>query len=73
MWTHGFSFLRLQPDLFVLQVLHRQRGDDRSGRLGDVPVRSGDRAGGLVDHSKVDFTVLLLSPFSQANIVNKVF
>lgn len=42
----------------VPQVLHRQRGHDRSGRLGDVQVGSGDGAGGLLGHTTVQSTLL---------------
>lgn len=45
--------------VFTPQILHRQRCNDRSSRLGDVQVRSGDGAGGLVDYTKVDFTSLV--------------
>lgn len=53
-----FQCPRFSPDNsvhFAPQVLHRQRSDDRSSRLGDVPVRSGDGAGRLMDYTKVDF------------------
>lgn len=47
---------RFSPDNtvhIVLQVLHRQRSDDCSSRLGNASIWSGDRAGRLVDHAKV--------------------
>ena len=44
--------------VFLPQVLHRQRSNDCSSWLGDVSLWSGDRAGRLMDHTKVKLTEL---------------
>lgn len=47
-WKMQITKISLLP-----QILHWQWSDDRSGRLGDVSVWSGDRARRLMDHTKV--------------------